>query len=196
VGLQEKAKRNSGRRVEPGKKIGRSASVSVSDAPKAPMPHNVRPMLASPAEQPFDHADWLFEVKWDGYRAIAEVESGQVRLYSRNLLAFHRRYSPIVSTLERLGHDAVLDGEIVVVDQAGKPRFQLLQSYQKTGQGALVYQVFDLLYLDGHDLRNLPLLRRKELLAGLLEQLPNVKLVAGALTVPGRSVLMTLVVIC
>jgi bifunctional non-homologous end joining protein LigD len=133
-------------------------------------------MLASPAEQPFDHADWLFEVKWDGYRAIAEVEDGQVRLYSRNLLAFHRRYSPIVNSLERLGHDAVLDGEIVVVDETGKPRFQFLQSYQKTGQGVLVYQVFDLLYLDGHDLRNLPLVRRKELLAGLLDQLPNVKL--------------------
>ena len=180
----------------PRKKAVRSASVNVSDAPKAPMLRNIRPMLASPAERPFDHPDWLFEVKWDGYRAIAEVEGGQVRLYSRNLLPFHRRYSPIVNSLERLGHDAVLDGEIVVVDGTGKPRFQLLQSYQMTGQGALVYQVFDLLYLDGHDLRNLPLLRRKELLAGLLEQLPNVKLVAGALTVPGRSVLMTLVVIC
>jgi hypothetical protein len=68
-----------------------------------------------------------------------------------------------------------LDGEIVVIDGNGKPRFPLLQSYQKTGQGALVYVVFDLLYLDGHDLRNLPLLRRKELLAGLLDKLPNVK---------------------
>jgi bifunctional non-homologous end joining protein LigD len=176
VSLKQKAKRSGAGRAEPGKKTGRSASVNVSDAPKAPMPRNIRPMLASPVEQPFDRPDWLFEVKWDGYRAIAEVEDGGVRLYSRNMLSFHRRYLPIVNSLERLKHDAVLDGEIVVVDDKGKPRFQLLQSYQKTGQGALVYQAFDLLYLDGHDLRNLPLLRRKELLAALLDNMQNVKL--------------------
>ena len=96
MSLKQKAKRSGAGRAEPGKKTGRSASVNVSDAPKAPMPRNIRPMLASPAERPFDHPDWLFEVKWDGYRAIAEVEGGQVRLYSRNMLAFHRRYSPIV----------------------------------------------------------------------------------------------------
>jgi bifunctional non-homologous end joining protein LigD len=140
------------------------------------MLRNVQPMLASPIDQPFDHPDWLFEVKWDGYRAIAEIKDGRVRLYSRNMLSFDQRYSPVVSSLQRLGHDAVLDGEIVVLDQTGKPRFQLLQAYQKTRQGPLVYQVFDLLYLDGHDLRKLPLLRRKELLVGLLDKLPNVKL--------------------
>jgi bifunctional non-homologous end joining protein LigD len=104
------------------------SGVNLGDAPKAPMLRNVQPMLASPTDQPFDHPDWIFEVKWDGYRAIAEIKDGRVRLYSRNMLSFDQRYSPVVSSLQRLGHDAVLDGEIVVLDQTGKPRFQLLHS--------------------------------------------------------------------
>jgi bifunctional non-homologous end joining protein LigD len=150
--------------------------IDLSGAPKAPMPRNISPMLATPAAEPFDHPDWLFEVKWDGYRAIAEIEKGKVRLYSRNKLAFEKRYAPIVQALEHLGHDAVLDGEVVVLDPTGKPRFQLLQEYQKAKKGTPVYQVFDLLYLDGHDLQKLPLVRRKELLSQVLNGLPNVRL--------------------
>jgi bifunctional non-homologous end joining protein LigD len=135
---------------------------------RAPMPHDIKPMLATLVAEPFDRAGWLFEIKWDGYRAIAEVEKGRVRLYSRNLLSFGPRYPCLVRALEKLGHDAVLDGEIVVLNPEGKPRFQLLQNYQKKPTGALVYCVFDLLWLDGQDLRNLPLKQRKELLATLL----------------------------
>lgn len=131
-------------------------------------------MLAAPAEAAFDDPNWVFEVKWDGYRAIAEVEDGEVHLYSRNRLSFDKRFSPIVDSLEHLGHEAVLDGEIVVVDRQGKSQFQLLQGYRQSGPGTLVYKVFDLLYLDGHDLRKLPLLRRKEILGPLIKHLPNV----------------------
>jgi bifunctional non-homologous end joining protein LigD len=147
-----------------------------SDAPKGPMPRNVKPMLATPVSQPFDRPNWLFEIKWDGYRAIAEVRRQGVRLYSRKGLAFEERFAPIVDALEYLGHEAVLDGEVVVVDQTGKAQFQLLQQYQNTRKGSLIYYIFDLLYLDGHDLRNLPLVRRKELLARILDHLPNIKL--------------------
>jgi bifunctional non-homologous end joining protein LigD len=150
--------------------------VDLRNVPKAPMPHDIRPMLAASAEQPFDHPQWLFEVKWDGYRAIAEIERSKVRLYSRNKLSFEKRYVPIVDALEHLGHDAVLDGEVVVLDEHGQPRFQMLQAYQKARVGTLMYQVFDILYLDGHDLRHLPLSRRKEILAQVLDHLPNVKL--------------------
>jgi bifunctional non-homologous end joining protein LigD len=152
------------------------ARIDLSGAPKAPMPHAVSPMLATPAEEPFDHPQWIYEVKWDGYRAIAEVEADKVRLYSRNKLAFEKRYAPIVEALEHLGHEAVLDGEVVVLDSTGKPRFQLLQEYQKSKKGTLVYQVFDLLYLDGHDLQKLPLVRRKEILTQVLGGLLNVRL--------------------
>ena len=142
----------------------------------APMPHNVKPMLATMAGEPFDKEGWLFEIKWDGYRAIAEIEHGRVRLYSRNSLSFETKFPPVVDELRRLGHDAVLDGEIVVFDDEGKPQFQLVQSYQKTGKGALAYVVFDLLYLDGQDLRRLPLVERKDRLADLVKKLSSVHL--------------------
>jgi bifunctional non-homologous end joining protein LigD len=150
-------------------------AIDLSDAPNASMPHDIKPMLATPLAKPFDEPNWFFEVKWDGYRAIAEIDREQVHLYSRNKLSFGRRFAPIVDSLQHLGHQAVLDGEVVVLDQNGKPQFQLLQGYQKAGTGTLIYQVFDLLYLDGHDLRKLPLRRRKEILVGLIDNLPNIK---------------------
>jgi len=138
--------------------------VDLDDAPRGKMPHQVRPMLATPVTEPFDRQDWFFEVKFDGFRAIAEVEDRKVRLYSRNQLSYVDRFPAVVAALENLGHDAVLDGEIVVMDEKGRPRFELLQNYAKERQGQLAYQVFDILYLDGHDLRALPLRRRKEVL--------------------------------
>jgi bifunctional non-homologous end joining protein LigD len=151
-------------------------SIDLQEAPLSAPPHNVQPMLASPVDRPFDKPGWLFEIKWDGYRAIAEVESGRVRLYSRKLLSFNERYPGIVQSLAGLGHDAVLDGEVVVLDEQGEAHFHLLQQYQKTGQGVLVYYVFDLLYLDRHDLCSLPLRRRKEILASLVDKVPSVRL--------------------
>lgn len=138
------------------------------------MPANVRPMLATLVHKPFDRPGWLFEIKWDGYRIIAEVSS-RVRLYSRNGLSFTGRYHPIASALEKLGHEAILDGEVVVVDEHGHPDFEALQNYRNRRPGGqLVYYVFDLLYLDGHDLRGLPLIRRKELLQSILPALPGI----------------------
>ena len=145
------------------------------DAPARPMPHNVQPMLAIAAGEPFDHPDWIFEVKWDGYRAVAEIRDKVVSLYSRNGISFAKRYSPIVESLQKFGFDAVLDGEIVVVDDQGRPDFQMLQHYQEPGKGHLLYSVFDLLYFRGHDLTNLPLLRRKELLKKILPSDPRIR---------------------
>jgi bifunctional non-homologous end joining protein LigD len=150
--------------------------LDLRDAPKAAMPRNVKPMLATPITKSFDRPGWIFEIKWDGYRAIAEVANSKIRLYSRKHLSFARTFAPILESLKKLGHEAVLDGEIVVLDSAGKSQFQLLQNYQKSRTGTLAYCVFDLLHLDGHDLRGLPLMRRKELLARILPELPNVKL--------------------
>jgi bifunctional non-homologous end joining protein LigD len=140
------------------------------------MPRQVEPMLATRVAKPFDHADWIFEIKWDGYRAIAEVEQHSVRLYSRNLLSFTERFRPIANSLSQLGHDAVLDGEVVVLDEHGKAQFELLQNHGRSRGGVLAYYVFDLLYLDGHDLRGLPLLHRKELLAKIISDLPYIRL--------------------
>ena len=145
------------------------------DAPVTPMPRHVRPMLATPAGEPFDHPDWLFEVKWDGYRAVAEVRDGEVALYSRNLLPLNETFAPIVEALRGCRFEAVLDGEVVVVDDRGEPDFQLLQNYRKSGHGHLLYCVFDLLHFQGHDLTRLPLLRRKELLKRILPSGPRIR---------------------
>jgi bifunctional non-homologous end joining protein LigD len=107
-------------------------------------------------------------VKWDGYRAIAEIQDGKVALYSRNRISLNKKYLPISDSLQKLKFAAVLDGEIVVVDDQGRPDFQMLQNYQKSRRGHLIYYVFDLLFFDGHDLTSLPLLRRKELLKEVL----------------------------
>ncbi len=145
------------------------------DAPVKPMPRGIKPMLATLIREPFDHPDWIFEVKWDGYRAIAEIRDGEVSLYSRNRISLGKKFPPILETLREFHFEAVLDGEIVAVDDRGQPDFQMLQDYQKSGSGHLVYYVFDLLYFQGHDLTSLPLIRRKELLKKILPSVPNVK---------------------
>src|SRR4029077_791449 len=98
----------------------------------------------------------------------------QVSLYSRNQKSLHARSPPIVEALEKLQHDAVLDGEVVALDDRGRAQFQLLQNYQTTGRGQLACYVFDLLYVDGRDLRGLPLTRRKEVLSQVVRGLPMV----------------------
>jgi bifunctional non-homologous end joining protein LigD len=130
----------------------------------------VAPMLATLVDEPFDRRNWVFEIKWDGYRAIAEIANRKVKLYSRNAISFADKYKPITKALGGLGHDAVLDGEVVVLDERGKPSFQLLQTYQKFRKGSIVYVVFDLLYLDGVDLRDRPLRERTQMLASLLPE--------------------------
>src|SRR6185437_1263881 len=128
----------------------------------------VKPMLAKLAAEPFNRVGWRFEVKWDGFRAIAEVSGKSVRLYSRNQVGFNDSFPAIVAALRKVKRPAILDGEIVVLDEQGRSRFQLLQMYRKTGKGRLAYVAFDLLELDGRDLRREPLAKRQELLASLV----------------------------
>jgi bifunctional non-homologous end joining protein LigD len=150
-------------------------SEDLKDAPVKPMPQGIQPMLATLVKEPFDHPDWVFEVKWDGYRAVAEIRDGDVSLHSRNLISLGKKFFPIVDSLRKLRMEAVLDGEIVVVDDQGRPDFQRLQHYQDLGGGHLLYYVFDLLYFQGHDLTGLPLLRRKELLKKILPSTPRIR---------------------
>jgi bifunctional non-homologous end joining protein LigD len=150
-------------------------SEDLKRTPAGPMPHRIRPMLATLAKEPFDHPDWIFEVKWDGYRAIAEVSDKGVSLYSRNLISLSEKFSPVVESLGKLSFEAILDGEIVVVDDQGRPDFGMLQNYRKTGKGHLLYYVFDLPYFQGHDLKDLPLLRRKEILKKVLPPDPKIR---------------------
>jgi bifunctional non-homologous end joining protein LigD len=124
----------------------------------------IKPMLANIKEEPFDDPSWVFEKKYDGYRAVAVINPPEVDLFSRNELSFNSNFKPVAAELKKIDHTAVLDGEIVVEDESGKANFQLLQNYLKTGSGTLKYYVFDLLNLDGNSITELSLLERKELL--------------------------------
>ena len=140
-----------------------------------PMPHDLTPMLATAVSEPFDDPDWIFEIKLDGYRSIAEIENGKVTLYSRNNISFNQKFSSILQTLETIKNSVILDGEMVVLNDKGISDFQLLQNYLTTGKGTISYFVFDLLYLDGKDLRSLPLAKRKKMLRDLLPELPDIR---------------------
>lgn len=135
-------------------------------------PYNsvVKPMLASLADEAFDSEDWIFEIKWDGYRALAGLKNGKVELQSRNNLSFNKKYYPVTEALQKWKVDAIIDGEIIAVDDEGTTDFQHLQAWQKTGKGQLLYYVFDVLWVDGLSVTHLPLLERKEILKVLLPQ--------------------------
>ena len=131
---------------------------------------DLNPMLCRQVKEPFDRPGWIFQVKWDGFRTIAEVDGDGVSLYSRRLNSFNGRFSQVARYLESLGHTAVLDGEIVALDDAGHPRFEWLFHRGKGGKGQLVYFVFDLLYLDGNDMTREPLHRRKSRLKRIVRK--------------------------
>jgi bifunctional non-homologous end joining protein LigD len=124
----------------------------------------MKPMLARLVEKPFDRKGWIFEIKWDGYRALARVNKGHVDLISRRNVSYYQQFPPILESLKHLPYDAVFDGEIVVLDDSGKSSFQLLQNYKKTHRGNIVYFIFDLLFFQGKNMMNVPLLERKKIL--------------------------------
>ena len=125
-------------------------------------------MLAKETENPFDDKDWLFEIKWDGYRAITEKNKNKILLYSRNGISFLSTYPIVADQLVKIKEDAVIDGEIVVINDKGKPDFQLLQHYAENQDHPIQYYIFDLLKLNGHDTTGLSLIERKELLQKII----------------------------
>lgn len=156
----------SGRQVD---EVGeRPFTKPVGRYPKRARPWTVRPMLATLVDQPFDKAGWLFEIKWDGYRAIGSKHHDTVELYSRTGQDFTTSYVPVTEAIARLKHDVILDGEIVVTDEKGKPHFEWLQNWRRAPHGSLQYYAFDLLWYDGHDIRTMPLIERKTLLRSLI----------------------------
>lgn len=125
-------------------------------------------MLATLTDAAFNDPEWVFEIKWDGYRAVAEVSTNNVLLYSRNGLSFKQLYPTLSSALEKIKTPVVLDGEIVVFNEADKPDFQKLQQFGEMKKGTLVYYVFDCLEVSGKSTLNMTLLERKKILKELL----------------------------
>ncbi|MCG2419053.1 DNA ligase D [Aequorivita sp. F47161] len=136
----------------------------------------VSPMLASPAKKIFKDPDWVFELKWDGYRMLANIYNQQVTLYSRNGISYNSKFALLKKDLERIPHNCILDGEVVILDKDGKPNFQKLQNYKsEKSEGELRYYVFDILHLNGHDTISLSLIERKSFLPEILEDLEYVR---------------------
>jgi bifunctional non-homologous end joining protein LigD len=140
----------------------------VQSGKKTAFPEKVRPMLATKIEKPFTDAEWLYEVKWDGYRVLAHVKNQKATLRSREGLNYTKQYQVVAEALSELAYDVVLDGEIVTLDNEGKPNFDLLQKY--AGSSPLIYYVFDVTWCNGYSLRDLSLLQRKEILQQLLPE--------------------------
>jgi len=151
-------------------KVGR-----LPGAVKAPFSTTWSPQLASVADAPPAADDWLHEIKFDGYRTLAFVADGKARLQTRSGLDWTSRYAALAERFRALPcRQAVLDGEVVVPDAQGITRFSALQeALSAQASERLVYYAFDLLHLEGNDLRQVPLKKRKELLRQLLEAMPS-----------------------
>jgi len=165
--------------VIPAPSVVQDDPVPVPTPVKRPMPATIHPMLAEAVDKPFDGAEWLFEIKWDGYRAIAFIADGKVRLVSRNQNDLTPRYPELKDLAQSIkATNAILDGEVVALDADGEASFSLMQQrtgFRPGGRRAAVnadvpvlYYAFDLLYLDGCDWRRVPLEERKRKLASVL----------------------------
>jgi len=159
-----------------------ASSAVLSGLPGAveePMPSVIHPMLATLVDKPFDDDEWLFEIKWDGYRAVAFLQDGKVRLVSRNQNDLTAEYPELKGLAPHVrARTAILDGEIVALDEQGRASFSLMQQrsgFREPGRRRarnasipILYYAFDLIYLDGYSLFKVDLEKRKELLAGIV----------------------------
>ena len=175
----EKPKKTSKKKAAPKKEALQEtkADESIADidivsilkqAPKEKIPKGIKPMLATLVDAPFDDPDWQYEVKWDGYRALAFINKGEVEIFSRNNKSFNEKFYPIYNLLQKADINAVLDGEILVLDEKGRSNFGDLQNWRSEADGELVYYVFDLLWYDGKNLMDLPLNQRQAILKDIL----------------------------
>ena len=142
------------------------------------------PMLATLIDKPFDDKEWIFEIKWDGYRALAE-KGKEVLLVSRNQKLF-KQFPSINEELKKIPGKWILDGEVVVLDKKGRSDFQLLQNYQRRKVRHPVYYVFDILSYQGSDLRHLTLVERRKILKELLKQV-RLKFVRFSKSIEGKG---------
>jgi bifunctional non-homologous end joining protein LigD len=145
------------------------AEVDLSAAKPAKLPSFIPPMAATLTDKAFRDDDWLFEIKWDGYRVEAVVRDGTARVYTRNGNDAETYFPKLLTTATWIeAQEAIVDGEVVAIGADGLPDFSLLQEVTRGQSTRFVYQVFDLLHLDGRSLLNVPLESRKQLLRSIL----------------------------
>ena len=140
----------------------------ISTKIKAQIPRDIKPMLATLVDKPFDSQGWSYEVKWDGFRTLSYLEKGEVEIRSRNNKDFNKKFYPVYDALKAWKIDAVFDGEITVLNEKGVPDFNALQVWRSEADGQLVYYLFDVLWLNGYDLTGSPLSERRKVLQQII----------------------------
>jgi len=137
---------------------------------RAEFPVKISPMLATLVDRPFDNAEWQYEIKWDGYRTIAFCNKTKVELRSRNDKSFNEKFYPVYKAVQDWNINAVVDGEVVVLDENGKSNFGALQNWRSEADGEIYFYVFDVLWLNGKDLMQLPLSERRNILKQMIPE--------------------------
>lgn len=147
--------------------LNKKAKEILKKGKRSPIFKNVEPMLATLVNEPVSEEGWIYEMKWDGYRAVTYMQNGKVDVCSRNNKSFNEKFYPIREALQQWNIDAVVDGEIVMVNEQGVPDFGALQTWRSEDDGQLIYYLFDVLWVDGYSVTHLPLEERKELLKSI-----------------------------
>lgn len=157
----------------------------LKESKSSSFPQDIGPMLATLVDKPTDEPGWLYEIKWDGYRAIAYLNNsyknaylpkGEVDIRSRNNKSFNEKFYPLYKALKGWKVNAVVDGEIAVLNEKGIADFSGLQSWRSEADGQLAFYVFDILWLDGKDVTDLPLTVRRDILRSVMPGIPLIKL--------------------
>jgi bifunctional non-homologous end joining protein LigD len=133
-------------------------------------PSKLSPMLATLVDKPFDNEDWQFEIKWDGYRTIAFCNKSKVELKSRNDKSFNEKFYPVYKAVQNWNINGVVDGEVIVLDKNGKSNFGALQNWRSEADGEIYFYVFDVLWLNGKSLMQIPLSERRNILKQLIPE--------------------------
>jgi bifunctional non-homologous end joining protein LigD len=150
--------------------LDKSSKLILEKGKPASMPKDIEQMLATLVSEPIEEEGWLYEMKWDGYRAISYINNGTVNICSRNNKSFNKKYYPLHDTLKEWNINAVVDGEIVVVNEDGVPDFGSLQLWRSEADGQLLYYLFDILWLEGKSVMQLPIEERRQLLKAILPE--------------------------
>ena len=137
---------------------------------RAKFPVKLSPMLATLVDKPFDKEGWQYEIKWDGYRVVALCNKSKVELKSRNDKSLNEKFYPVYKAVQDWNVNAVVDGEVVVLDENDKSNFGALQNWRSEADGEIYFYVFDVLWLNGKDLMQIPLSERRNILKQMIPE--------------------------
>jgi bifunctional non-homologous end joining protein LigD len=190
TGATKSVRTNGKAPAQKSKKTSAAAALTLpAKAKKAKLPLTLAPQLATLVDTIPSGRGWIYEVKFDGYRLLASIDGDSVRLFTRNGNDWTSKLAHLAKALRKLDiADGWLDGEIVVLDENDKPSFQKLQNaFENARTGDIQYYVFDVPFLNGHDLRNVPLIERRATLEQLLKDPPAPLLYSASFEVPAKQ---------